>query len=109
VSPGRRTVARETEDEPMRVFVVERYLPALTPGEVRAQARREQEGPGLRHDVRHVRTTYLCDDELCFSVFEAPSIEAVREANERSAMPYERITEAVDVPADEGDEAIPFE
>jgi hypothetical protein len=24
-------------------------------------------------------------------------------------MPYERITEAVDVPADEGDEAIPFE
>jgi hypothetical protein len=82
----------------MPVFVVERYLPALTPDGVRAQARLETEllatGPEV---VRHVHTTYLYDDELCFSVFEAPSIDAVRRANDRAAMPYERITEAVDV------------
>jgi hypothetical protein len=82
----------------MRVFVVERYLPALTPAGVQAQARRETEilstaATGLRH----LRTTYLCSDELCFSVFEAPSMDAVRQANDLGQMPYERISEAVDV------------
>jgi hypothetical protein len=60
---------------------------------VLAQARREQELVG----VRHLRTTYLRDDELSFSVFEAPSIDVVREANDRMGMAYERITEAIDV------------
>jgi Protein of unknown function (DUF4242) len=82
----------------VRVFIVERYLPALTPDGVRAQARRETDvlGSGT-DDVRHLRTMYLCDDELCFSVFEAPSLDVLREANARGEMPCERITEAVDV------------
>lgn len=89
----------------MRVFVVERYLPALTPEGVRAQAQREAEVLSTGVDgVRHVRTTYLCDDELCFSVFEAPSIDVIRRANDRGEMAYERITEAVDV-TPEGPEA----
>jgi hypothetical protein len=81
----------------VQTFVVERYLPALTPDDVQAHAQREADvlssGPG----VRHLRTTYLCDDELCFSLFEAPSIEVLRRANELSDMPFERITEAIDV------------
>jgi hypothetical protein len=77
----------------VHVFVVERYLPALTADGVRAQARREQELVG----IRHLRTTYLRDDELGFSVFEAPSIDVVREANDLMGMAYERITEAIDV------------
>ena len=77
----------------MPVFVVERYLPALTEEGVRAQAEREAMLPGLRH----VRTMYLCEDELCFSVFEAPSIATVRSANERSSAAFERITEVIDV------------
>jgi hypothetical protein len=82
----------------MRVFVVERYLPALTPEGVRDQARRESELVGAPGgDIRHLRTTYLCADELCFSTFEAPSVDDLRRANDRGAMPYERITEAVDV------------
>jgi hypothetical protein len=82
----------------VRVFVVERFLPALTPEQVRAQAKREAAVLAApTTDVRHVRTIYLCDDELCFSVFEAPSIEALRCANDQGGMPYERITEAVDV------------
>lgn len=82
----------------MRVFVVERYLPALTPDGVRAQARREADVLASGNDdVRHLRTTYLCDDELCFTMFEAPSIDVLRQANDRGEMAYERITEAVDV------------
>ena len=79
------------------MFVVERFLPALTAEEVRAQAQREQAVVGLRH----LRTTYLRDDELCFAIVEAPSLEAVRHANERVGMAYERITEAIDVTDEE--------
>ena len=77
----------------MPLFVVERYLPALTPDGVRAQARRDAEAAG----IQHLRTTYLRDDELCFSLFEAASSEAVRRANDELGMTYERITEAIDV------------
>jgi hypothetical protein len=81
----------------VQTFVVERYLPALTPDGVQAQAQREAGVQSSPPGVRHLRTTYLCDDELCFSLFEAPSIEVLRRANELSGMPYERITEVVDV------------
>jgi hypothetical protein len=81
----------------VQIFVVERYLPALTPDGVQAQAQRETDALSPRHGVRHLRTTYLCDGELCFSLFEAPSIDVLRRANELSDMPYERITEAIDV------------
>ena len=82
------------------MFVVERYLPALTPDDVRAQARRESDVVSSGVGVRHLRTTYLCEDELCFSLFEAPSLEVLRRANELGDMPFERITEAVDVASD---------
>ena len=84
----------------MQLFVVERYLPALTPDDVQAQARREAEVRSSRPGIRHLRTTYLCSDELCFSLFEAPSLEVLRRANELSDMPYERITAAIDVTPD---------
>jgi hypothetical protein len=76
--------------------MVERYLPDLTPEDVRAHSRREQELIG----VRYLRATYLPGDDLCFSLFEAPSREAVRQANDRAGMTYERISEAFDVPAE---------
>ena len=82
------------------MFVVERDLPALTPEGVRENARREADVVSSGSRVRHLRTTYLCADELCFSLFEAPSIDVLRQANERSDMPYERITEAVGVTPD---------
>jgi len=82
----------------MPVFVVERYVAALTPDGVQAHARREAAALAAGADeVRHLRTTYLCEDELCFSVFEAPSIEVVRRINDANGMTYERITEAIEV------------
>ena len=87
-------------DPRLRMFVVERYLPALTPDGVRDQARRERDALPSGAGVRHLRTTYLCEDELCFSLFEAPSLEVLRRANDLGDLPYERITEAVDVASD---------
>ena len=47
--------------------------------------------------TRHVRTIYVPADETCFSLFEAPSEDAVRDANVRLGLPFTRITEAIDV------------
>ena len=81
----------------MPVFMVERYLPDLTPDGVREQIRQERALEGLRH----LRTTYLPSDELCFSLFEASSLAAVSRANDRGGMAYERISEALDVDIDD--------
>ena len=82
----------------MPVFMVERFLPVLGLGGVEAQALRD-DALARRADLRHVRTTYSREDELCFSVFEAPSREAVIDANDQAGMAYERISEVVDARA----------
>ncbi len=86
----------------MPVFMVERYLPSLEPATVEAQARQDA-ALGSESAVRHVRTTYSREDELCFSFFEASSREALTAALEPGATPYERITEVVDVDATNGE------
>jgi hypothetical protein len=81
--------------------VADPHLPALTPGAVDARARREAAASGSgTDDVRHLHSTSLCADELCFSAFVAPSVDALRRANDRAAMPDERITEALCSPGD---------
>ena len=82
----------------MGVYMVERYLPALGPEGVEAQARTDNE-LGRLSGLRHVRTTYSREDELCFSFFEAPSCDAVITANEQASMTYERVTEVIDATA----------
>jgi hypothetical protein len=82
-------------------FVVERYVPRGDAAHVKAFMASEREAIArLAPDaggVRHIRSTYLPEDELCFSLFEAPSLEAVRDANERAGLAFERITEAYDL------------
>lgn len=82
-------------------YLVERYLPALLPEMLEAHAEREREAMARVSSegigVRHLRSTYLRQDELLFSLFEGPSLESVREAIERAGVPFERITEAIDV------------
>jgi Protein of unknown function (DUF4242) len=46
--------------------------------------------------VRHVRSTFLPDDEVCLHLFEAESLEAVTEVTRRAAIPYDRIVEAIE-------------
>lgn len=45
-------------------------------------------------DVRHVRTTFVPDDQLVQHVFEAPSAGALRRAGGRAGLRYERLVEA---------------
>jgi hypothetical protein len=52
----------------------------------------------LGSGVRYVRSTFLPGDEAILHVFEAASIEALREAGGRAGLQYERIVEAVERP-----------
>lgn len=82
----------------MSVFVVERFLPKLTGADVSAQARRETEVVAAgRTGIRHLRTVYLPDDELCLSLFEAPSLQALQRVNDQAGMACERISAAIEV------------
>ena len=45
--------------------------------------------------VRYVCSIFVPEDETCFCLFEAESVESVREAVERAAIPFDRIAEAV--------------
>lgn len=77
---------------------MESYLAASTTAleEARELARRTAE---LGEEVRYVRTTYLPGDEIVLHVFDAPSVEAVRQAGSAAHLRYERIVEAVEASA----------
>lgn len=52
-------------------------------------AAEEQTRKGI--PVRFLRTIFVPDDETCFLLFEASSAEAVRDAADLAALPYERV------------------
>ncbi len=89
----------------MAKYVVERYLPGITPDQLAAAAGRAksttaemaQEGT----PVRYLRSTFIPGEEKCFCLFEGPSAEAVRTANDRAQLPYERIVEAMHLAAED--------
>jgi hypothetical protein len=81
-------------------YLVEAYVPRsgvlearAAGGRARAAAERlSREGIA----VRHVRTTFLPDDETCFHIFEAASEEAVGEVCRRAGIRSGRIVPAVE-------------
>jgi uncharacterized protein DUF4242 len=81
-------------------YLVERYLPGLTPADVHAAIRRttaateEMAADGI--PIRYLTAAFIAEEETCFCGFEAPSREDVVEANERAAFPFARIV-AVDL------------
>jgi hypothetical protein len=78
----------------MPSFLVESYVPGPAGvDDARERARRTAE---LGDGIRHLRTTFLPDDETILHFFEAPSVEALDEAGKRAALQFERIVEAVE-------------
>jgi Protein of unknown function (DUF4242) len=89
----------------MAKYMVERHLPGFTqeqlPGAAGAAksstAQMTEEGT----PIRYLRSTFVPAEEKCFCLFEGPSEQAVKEANERAGLPYDRIVEAQFITADE--------
>ena len=74
-------------------YLLEAYVPDSTSAFGAAQERAERTAE-LGEGIRHVRTTFLPDDQLVQHVFEAPSAAALRRAGIRAALRYERLVEA---------------
>jgi len=89
------------------MFIVERYLPVVRHGELAGAVDRDQRAAEAMTaagvPVRHLSTIYVPSDESCFSLFDAPSADALRQAQERAGIGFERIVEALQLPPMEPD------
>lgn len=76
-----------------RTFLVEAYVPARSDfGPLLEQARRVG-APGVGDPIRHVRSILLPDDETCFHLYEAASIDALSIAITATDIRAQRIVE----------------
>jgi hypothetical protein len=85
----------------MAVFMVERELPGITiPQLANAQKSAIETSERMTEDgrnVRYIRSTWVPGDSRVMCLFEADSLECVREANETAGIPFTRIVEAMDL------------
>jgi len=81
-------------------YCLELYLPRVaTPRLEAAASQARLAAEALSRDgvpIRYLRTTYLAEDETCFHLFEANSVEDVAEAARRVGLVSGRITQAVE-------------
>src|ERR1051325_5413634 len=82
----------------MAVYLVERDLPGITMEQLAdAQKRAILMGKQMTAEgrqVRYIRSMFVPGEDRCMCLFEAPNPENVREANERSQIPFTRIVQA---------------
>ena len=89
----------------MPTYLVERHLPGFTSDQLPVAAgaaktateQMTQEGV----PVRYLRSTFVPGEEKCFCLFNGPSADSVKEANERAGLPFERILEAEPIAAED--------
>ncbi len=74
-------------------YLLEAYIPDSTSARRDARDRAERTAV-LGEGIRHVRTTFLPDDQIVQHVFEAPSAGALRRAGARAELGFERLVEA---------------
>jgi hypothetical protein len=81
----------------MNEYLVELYVSSTEPdgGERRAERaqRAAVEMTAAGTPVRFVRSIFVPADETCLLLFEAESVDAVRQAADRAALPFEHVAE----------------
>ena len=80
-------------------YLVECYMPGLTPGKLDALAQRAQQAADRSSRggsaVWYRSVTFVPQDEMSLFLFEGVSPRAVTEAIERAGLGYERVVEVV--------------
>ncbi len=89
----------------MSRYMVERHLPGFTSEQVSAAARSAKQATTQMSSegtpIRYLRSIFVPGEDKCYCLFDGPSAEAVREANERANLPFQRIVEALQVEAED--------
>jgi hypothetical protein len=89
----------------MPQYMLERHLPGITPEQLTAAAARAKSVTAAMTQqgkpVRYLRSTFLPGEEKSFCLFDAPSAERVREANELAKIPLQRIVEVKHIAAED--------
>jgi hypothetical protein len=79
----------------MHEYMVEQYLPGLTAGEVEeASARLAAAADNVASggvELKYLGSTYLPEEDSCFSRFEASSLDVVQGVFEQASLPVARI------------------
>lgn len=82
----------------MATYVIETYLSRARAAELQPATVRLREAvvaaQMAQRRLRHVRSYFIREDELCFHVLEAPSLEATIDIVRRAGLSPERIVEA---------------
>lgn len=80
----------------MTKYLVEAYAPrAAATSDLEGRARAAAvDLAAAGTDIRHLTSIRVPEDEICFHLFEADSIEAVRLASDRAQIVPQRIVEA---------------
>lgn len=89
----------------MPTFIVERHLPGISEEQLVAAATRAKRTTAQMTEegtpIRYLFSNFIPGEERCFCLFEGPTVDAVRRANERAQIPFERILAALHVSSDD--------
>lgn len=89
----------------MSKFLVERYLPGITTDQLGAAAGAAKSTTATMTKegtpVQYLRSTFIPGEEKCYCLFEGPSADVVKVANDRAKLPYERIVEAMHIASED--------
>lgn len=85
----------------MSVYMVERSLKGIAMSDL-AAAQQAAIATSKRFSaegtpVRYIRSTFVPESGACMCLFEASGADAVKKVNEAAKIPFDRVTEALDL------------
>ena len=85
----------------MSVYLVDRNLPGITMDQLaeaqRAAIKTSERFSSEGKQVRYIRSTFVPGEAHCMFLVEAANPDVVREVNDAAAIPFSRISEAIDL------------
>lgn len=85
----------------MSVYMVERSLKGIAMSDLAAAQQAaiatSKQFSAEGTSVRYIRSTFVPESGACMCLFEAAGADAVKRVNEAAKIPFDRVTEALDL------------